>query len=134
MAMDWPSEISGWFKSWQVRVTPERSRVCDPAQCNPLTTSPMGLTLWVRCAWFCGSGVTLIPCRNFRQVAVNGGLGRTLTELRAAHRRTKAKWPGESVRSYPAAAQLVNLCHLLGHFSQKSGQVASCQSHNTLQK
>src|SRR5438552_3260497 len=28
--------------------------VCDAAQCNPLTTSPMGLTLWVRCAWFCG--------------------------------------------------------------------------------
>src|SRR5438132_6053960 len=34
--------------------------VCDAAQCNPLTTSPMGLTLWVRCAWFCGPGVTLI--------------------------------------------------------------------------
>src|SRR5438270_9451452 len=66
MAMDWPSEISGWFKSWQVRVTPERSRVCDAAQCNPLTTSPMGLTLWVRCAWFCGPGVTLIePCPKF---------------------------------------------------------------------
>src|SRR5438309_8160312 len=54
--------VAAWFKSWHVRVTPERSRVCvcDAAQCNPLTTSPMGLTLWVRCAWFCGPGVTLV--------------------------------------------------------------------------